>query len=166
MAGETSVSEATRSGRRVATSRLTSPPREFPSRWTGSPAAAPGRGDDVLEDVDDRGDVPADRVAPAQRGPGAAEAGQVQRPSLEPDGEQRGEVGPVGRGTAEAVHVQGPFARGLRPDGSTGPVHGVWRTNTSPPRTGSASPGHGGRSRRHAGQRSGGQRGVGHRARR
>ena len=50
--------------------------------------------------------VPADRVPPARRRLGPAEPGQVDRPAVEPDGEQRGQVGPVRRRTAQAVHVQ------------------------------------------------------------
>jgi hypothetical protein len=53
--------------------------------------------------VGERGDrVPPRRLA-------AAEAGQVDGPSLEPAGEQVRQVRPVLRGAAEPVHVQGWF---------------------------------------------------------
>ena len=65
---------------------------------------------------------------------GPAEAGEVDRPAVEPRREQGGQVGPVGGRAAQPVHVHRPLARTRGP--STGPVHGVRRTKTSPPRTG------------------------------
>src|SRR4051812_41855628 len=77
--------------------------------------AGPGQPDDVLDDVDDGERVPTHRVAPARWRLRLPEAGQVERPSVEADGEQGGEVGPVGGGAAEAVDVDRALPRSPAP---------------------------------------------------
>ena len=99
IAGETSVSERTSSGRRAATMIAIAPPSELPSRCTGT--AAPG------EEAQQRVGVPGRRVVGRGGRAGEPEAGQVDGQAGRAGREQAREVGPVGARSGESVHVDG-----------------------------------------------------------
>ena len=99
MAGETSVSERTSSGRRAATRIAIAPPRELPSRCTGRPRPARKRTQRV--------GVAFGGVVGCGGRAGEPEAGQVDGQARRPRREQAREVGPVGARAGESVHVDG-----------------------------------------------------------
>src|SRR3954466_6262524 len=144
MAGEISVSVATRSGRAEATRRLTSPPRELPSRCTGRPSASPGSWTMCSRTSTTARTWPRMEYRPRT---GGCERPNPGRSSAQPSNRT---ASSAARSVQFVDAPPSPWTKSARSrvapsvGPSTGPVPGVVRTYTTPPRTGSCCPGQGG----------------------